>query len=906
MKLLFFARHWSYLRNFESAIEELAARGHAVHMAVDVEESLGGRQMIERLVARYPERLSMSNAPGRAVGAWSEVASRIRHGLDYLRFLEPRYQATPHLAARARERAPRALLSLLQRDRYRTEGGRASLAATLRRFERALPGGRDLEQFIAAQTPDVVLITPLVDIGSRQLDHLRAAKALGVRTVLPVGSWDHLSSKALLRIMPDAVLVWNEVQRAEAVEMHGVPADRVVVTGAQCYDQWWTRTPSRSREAFCARVGLRADRPFVLYVCSSLFRGTADEPSFVLDWIEAVRSSSDPRLKDIGILIRPHPSRLDEWSDVDLTEYRNVTFWGAHPVDAESKDDYFESMHYSAAVVGLNTSAFIEASVVGAPVHTVLLPEISAANQEGTIHFHYLLTVNGGLLHAARSLDEHVAALADSVTDTARPDVKARRFAEGFVRPFGASVPATPRFADALEAVVAVPAPAAERTTLADGWRRLLLSPLALVAWAQIRIQLWRKQTWNRLRKEYKTKRRRILSDLKGFLVTRLKRAPRVVTAPPPGALTPKPGRHRDPAKRNWGWSDVPEAHEVRELVSGVLAKSDRPIVVGPWLSETGFELLYWIPFLAWAKTHGNLDPERMVVVSRGGASPWYADITSHYEDAFSFFSPDEFRRRNDERVAAQRGRLKHLSVSPFDKELIARVTQKRGLSGAHLLHPSDMYRLFENFWFQRTPVTLIESFTRFATIPQTGAFAQRRQLPDRYVAAKFYGNTALPDTEENRAFIRGFLAELTKHTDVVLLNTSDRYDDHDDFAPEMRGRIHRIEHLMRPEDNLAIQTEVIRNATAFVGTYGGFSYLAPLLGIDTLAFYSHPTGFRFDHLEVAKRVFAGLRCGAFVELETRALDVVRLGFGGGVAELVAGGIPLDSTRGRQASGTKP
>jgi hypothetical protein len=84
------------------------------------------------------------------------------------------------------------------------------------------------------RAPDVVLITPLVDIGSPQLDHFAAARRLGLRTVLPVGSWDHLSSKALLRTYPDRLTVWNAAQRAEAIDLHGVPADRVVVTGAQC------------------------------------------------------------------------------------------------------------------------------------------------------------------------------------------------------------------------------------------------------------------------------------------------------------------------------------------------------------------------------------------------------------------------------------------------------------------------------------------------------------------------------------------------------------------------------------------------------------------------------------------------------------------------------------------------
>src|SRR5690348_16329422 len=30
------------------------------------------------------------------------------------------------------------------------------------------------------------------------------------------------------------------------------------------------------------------------------------------------------------------------------------------------------------------------------------------------------------------------------------------------------------------------------------------------------------------------------------------------------------------------------------------LASGTKPIVVGPWLAEVGYEVLYWIPFLRW------------------------------------------------------------------------------------------------------------------------------------------------------------------------------------------------------------------------------------------------------------------------------------------------------------------
>ena len=882
MKILFFVRHYTYLRLFESSIAELARRGHQLTLSADREESMGGRRMVERLAEQYPN-VTLATTPGRAPGAWGEFARRLRLGIDYLRYLDPRYAKTPHLRARARDRAPRSVVAVAERL---GAGARDRFAHLLRTLERGIPIRPDLERYIANHHPDAVLVTPLIELGSPQMDHLAAAKALGVRTVLPVASWDHLSSKAIIRDVPDLLLVWNEIQKQEAIEMHGVAADRVVVTGAHPYDQWFSRAPSRSRDSFCSRVGLRSDRPFVVYLCSSLFRGTANESDFVERWVEAVRTSSDPRLHDIGILIRPHPARSEDWKQVDLSGFRNIAFWGEHPVDDEAKDDYFDSMYYSAAVVGLNTSAFLEAAVVGKPVHTVLDEDISKHNQEGTIHFHYLMDVNGGLLRVARTLDEHVRLLADSLAAEGGGDPKARRFVEGFIRPFGLSEAATPRFADAIEQVAALPAPQPSGHGSIERVLRVVLYPAVGALQLLLMTQPHRKYLRLGTKKAFQDGRRRVFVWVKQFAQKQLGEKELTATPlGPPSALTPKPGRQRDPAKKLAGWN-LPEAEETRELVTA-LGRSGRPILIGPWLSEAGFELLYWIPFLAWARTYGNLDPSQLVVISRGGAASWYRDITTNYEDVLSFYSPEQFRVRNEARIVEQRGRLKHVDISAFDREIIAKVTEKRGLSGVRLLHPSTMYRLFDHFWFQRVPVTLIEAFTSFGPLPSVDLGELRNQLPERYVAAKFYSNTALPDTPDNRVFVASYLDELTRHIDVVLLNTPHRFDDHSDIANGNRGRIHTIDHLLTPATNLDVQTRVIAGAEAYVGTYGGFSYVAPLSGTHALTFYSHITGFRFDHLEVAKRVFSGLRKGSFVELDLRSVDMLRLGFGAAQHEFV-------------------
>ena len=88
---------------------------------------------------------------------------------------------------------------------------------------------------------------------------------------------------------------------------------------------------------------------------------------------------------------------------------------------------------------------------------------INAGTQEGTLHFHYLLNENGGLLHMAGSLDEHVQSLSRAVDRSEEDERRLRGFIEGFVRPHGLERPATPLMADAIEELGRLPKLAPER-----------------------------------------------------------------------------------------------------------------------------------------------------------------------------------------------------------------------------------------------------------------------------------------------------------------------------------------------------------------------------------------------------------------------------------------------------------
>ena len=479
MRVLFCAQHFTYFRNYESVVRALAARGHQVHLVAEESEALGGQDLVERLAAEHPT-VTWGFAPNLESERWFNLAAKIRHGLEYVRFLDSAYDERPKYRYRAEVWSPRVLRALFRCPGSRSGLVRSAVAGVLVHCDRLLPPSDALDAFLRGQAPDVLVLASMTNPGSPQMDSLKAARRLRIPVAMSVFSWDHLSGKSWIRIAPDRVLVWNETQRLEATEQHRLPAERIDVTGAQCWDQWFVRQPSRSYDAFCRELGLDPSRPFVLYACSVLSRPAPNEAAFVVEWIRRIRASSDPRLRDVGILVRPHPERMDEWDGVHLAQFSNVAFRGRNPVDPQAKDDYFDSLYHSAAMVGIVTSAFIEAAIVGRDVLTLELPEFSL-HQRGAPHFNYLVEVAGGLLRVARGFDEHFAQLVEAIERASSGrSAQNTSFLEAFVRPRGLDVPATPAFVESVERLASEgPAEQPQAASTAWHWQQALVRRVA-------------------------------------------------------------------------------------------------------------------------------------------------------------------------------------------------------------------------------------------------------------------------------------------------------------------------------------------------------------------------------------------------------------------------------------------
>jgi hypothetical protein len=288
------------------------------------------------------------------------------------------------------------------------------------------------------------------------------------------------------------------------------------------------------------------------------------------------------------------------------------------------------------------------------------------------------------------------------------------------------------------------------------------------------------------------------------------------------------------------------------------ISSSNKPIIAGPWLSEVGFEILYWIPFLNWAIENYRIDAKRIIVVSRGGAQQWYRGLGEKYIDVFDYLNSEDFKLKNNKRIN-DAGMQKQIVVSEFEKQIVQLIKEALNIKTFDWLHPLVMYRLFMPCWEAVYPVSFVAEHTHYKRC-RLSLEEPIKNLPDTYVAVKFYFNNSFPDIPENRVFISELLKTLAQRTRIVLLCTGLDIDDHNDYDSVAGEYIHIAKDSITPRNNLDIQTQLIANSSMFVGTYGGFSYIAPFYNVPSVAFYSHEDKFFKIHLDIAHRAYHNIK----------------------------------------------
>ena len=442
-----------FIKYYYDTLVYLLKRGHRIHLGFYEADEPVRELRHQTLADDYPEQFSYSIHNRKRKDAWDALCAACSWGLDYLLYLNPAFNHANRLRERLEFWIHPVFVWLVNKcPALNTDFGHSLIRSILQIVYDSIPAAESMKRVIGNFEPDVFLATPLVLPGSLQCEYIRAARELGIITAVCVASWDNLTTKGFIKGNPDRVIVWNEIQRGEAVRIHNISPGRVIVTGAQYFDEWFRRQPFRDREEFCRSINLPPDRLVLLYMCSSDY-SAPNETRFVRRWVEAIRNARNPKLSQAGILIRPYPERVEKWKNVDFGVSGGVVLWppeGEFPLSEEGKSNFYDSIYHSFAVVGINTTALIESAIIGRPVLTIVGSEFNNSQTE-TLHFHYLRQENGGFLCLAGDLDDHVRQLEEIVERGDQMKGQVDRFVGKFVRPHGIETGCVPILARSIE-----------------------------------------------------------------------------------------------------------------------------------------------------------------------------------------------------------------------------------------------------------------------------------------------------------------------------------------------------------------------------------------------------------------------------------------------------------------------
>jgi hypothetical protein len=337
---------------------------------------------------------------------------------------------SPHMIKRAMDSLPGILRFVIYNSVVRRVLTSRFAKRLYKITEELIRPDPEITRLLQDLKPDVVVAVPFIFAYSSEVDYVKCAISINTPTVVPVFSWDNLTTKGVFQLLPEYVMIWNKFQVKELTNIHGVPESLALITGAPSLDHWFTRSSKASRTEFCNRNGINPNKPFVVYLCSS-WNVAPDEHLFANELVRELP-------KHLGndcptIVIRPHPLNTGIWKEfrhdgVVILPKKTEDFYGE-----DGKDLFFSSLYYSKCIIGINTTAMIEATIVDKPCLTIMSTRFKTTQMDSH-HFHHLR--DGKFLHITNTFEELADEIRSVLQGADKKKTERRLFVKEFVKPW--------------------------------------------------------------------------------------------------------------------------------------------------------------------------------------------------------------------------------------------------------------------------------------------------------------------------------------------------------------------------------------------------------------------------------------------------------------------------------------
>jgi hypothetical protein len=244
---------------------------------------------------------------------------------------------------------------------------------------------------------------------------LRTAARRRVRSVAIDPSWDNFTNKLLPVRRVDRLIVWNDLMKQQAIELHGYQADDIRVAGTPQWDLYFTDRHATTRETFCRRVG--ADPSKKLIALTTTPHELYAHHDHVLRVLTRALETNAWRTP-AQLLVRLHPrddrrhyAAFEGIPNLIIEKpFRETVQAGdgmAVDFTSDSQQHLFDTMRHSDVIVNVASTLAIEAAIVDTPVVNIAFDGEEPSPFERSARRYYRFThyVNVTRHHAVRVAD---------------------------------------------------------------------------------------------------------------------------------------------------------------------------------------------------------------------------------------------------------------------------------------------------------------------------------------------------------------------------------------------------------------------------------------------------------------------------------------------------------------------
>ncbi len=261
--------------------------------------------------------------------------------------------------------------------------------------------------------PDLIFSTDVQN--EHDVALMQDSRRAGIRVVAMVRSWDNLTTRAL-RIVPDRLVVHNDIIKGEAISIYGVSPATISVVGIPHYDRY-IRGPVAPRDAFLRKIGLDPGKKLVIYfpICDYRMRENVVD-RYVIETLATVGANVVVRFPPaesvtIAGLEKPAGMVFDRPGHVF-----DERVYGNRELMPEDDERLLNVLAYCDCVVAGPSTAAIDAVVFDKPILLVdfypsELPEEEKIYEYGTEHFSRIIESGG--VRRARTQEEFLRWLGD-------------------------------------------------------------------------------------------------------------------------------------------------------------------------------------------------------------------------------------------------------------------------------------------------------------------------------------------------------------------------------------------------------------------------------------------------------------------------------------------------------------